>query len=105
MLWGVGVLLCTIPVNSITLCLLSRLSKKENEARDSRIKRTTECISNMKLLKLQSWERYFERDIQKFRGEELGSHLERGSVRAINQAISNSVPAIALVVTLAAYSK
>jgi len=41
MLWGVGILLCTIPVNSITLHLLSRLSKKENEARDSRIKRTT----------------------------------------------------------------
>jgi ABC-type multidrug transport system fused ATPase/permease subunit len=52
-LYGIGVLLLTIPVNSITIRLLNRLSKYENEAKDARTKRTSESIANMKLLKLQ----------------------------------------------------
>ena len=52
-LWGIGVLLLTIPMNAITLRVLNRLRKQENLAKDARNKRTTECISNMKILKLQ----------------------------------------------------
>lgn len=52
-LWGIAVPLLTIPVNSVALLLLNRLSKYENEAKDARTRRTAESISNMKLLKLQ----------------------------------------------------
>ena len=104
-LWGIGVLLLTIPVNSITLRILNRLSKYENEAKDARTKRTTESIDNMKLLKLQGWEQRFADDIRGHRREELRRHISRGLVRALNSAISNAVPAIVLVVTLTAYVK
>eukprot|EP00560_Eucampia_antarctica_P005397 CAMPEP_0197838104 /NCGR_PEP_ID=MMETSP1437-20131217/34366_1 /TAXON_ID=49252 ORGANISM="Eucampia antarctica, Strain CCMP1452" /NCGR_SAMPLE_ID=MMETSP1437 /ASSEMBLY_ACC=CAM_ASM_001096 /LENGTH=80 /DNA_ID=CAMNT_0043445663 /DNA_START=123 /DNA_END=362 /DNA_ORIENTATION=+ len=57
----------------------------------------------MKLLKLQSWEKTFESDIEYYRQKELRLHSIRGAVRALNQAISNAVPAIVLVVTLTAY--
>lgn len=52
-LYGLGVLLMVIPINSVTLRILERMKKYENEAKDARTKRTTEAISNMKLLKLQ----------------------------------------------------
>jgi hypothetical protein len=57
----------------------------------------------MKLLKLQAWEGSFEDDIRTHRKEELSRHATRGIIRALNQAISNAVPALVLVVTLTAY--
>jgi len=104
-LWGIGVLLLTIPLNSITLRILNKMSKFENEAKDARTRRTSEAISNMKLLKLQGWEETFADDIRKYRHEELRRHQARGIIRAVNQAISNAVPALVLVVTLAAYAR
>ena len=104
-LWGILVLVMVIPLNSITLRILNRMRRFENEAKDSRTKRTTEAISNMKLLKLQAWEKNFAADIRTHRKEELRRHVSRGVIRALNQAISNAVPALVLVVTLTAYSK
>ena len=105
MSYGLAVLLLTIPLNSVTLRILNRMSRYENEAKDARTKRTSESIANMKLLKLQAWEHSFEDDIRAHRMEELRRHATRGIIRAINQAISNAVPALVLVVTLAAYAK
>jgi len=104
-LWGFGVLLLQIPLNVVGLRVLNRLSKKQNEAKDARTKRTTEAITNMKLLKLQAWDKIFEDKISKHREVELKRHIDRGTFRAFNSAISNAVPAIILVVTLAAYKK
>mmetsp|Transcript_30339 Transcript_30339/g.45944 ORF Transcript_30339/g.45944 Transcript_30339/m.45944 type:complete len:1588 (-) Transcript_30339:395-5158(-) len=103
--WGMGVLLTVIPLNSLTLRRLTKMRKAEVEAKDSRTKRTSEAISNMKLLKLQAWENYFADDIRRYRKTELDRHASRGLVRAFNSAISNAVPAIVLLVTLTAYSK
>ncbi|GKY99326.1 hypothetical protein MPSEU_000887600 [Mayamaea pseudoterrestris] len=101
--WGIGVLLLTIPTNSVVLRVLNRISRLENEARDARTRRTSESISNMKLLKLQGWENNFAQDIRNSRTQELKRHVTRGGIRALNQAISNAVPSLVLVVTLTAY--
>lgn len=100
-----AVLLTIIPLNSVTLRVLDRLARGENEARDARTKRTKESINNMKLLKVQGWEKQFADDIERHRIDELNRHKKRGIVRAINSAISNAVPALVLVVTLTAYAK
>ncbi len=84
---------------------MNRLGKKEFEAKDARTKRTSEAIANMKLLKLQGWEKHFRKGIEKQRKEELRRHINRGAFRALNNAISNAVPAIVLVVTLTAYRR
>jgi ABC-type multidrug transport system fused ATPase/permease subunit len=103
--WGIGVLLSVVPINSITLRILDRLARAENESKDARTKRTTESITNMKLLKVQAWERRFAEDISGHRNDELSRHKTRGLIRALNSAISNAVPALVLVVTLKAYAK
>jgi ATP-binding cassette subfamily C (CFTR/MRP) protein 1 len=103
--WGLGVLLTTIPINALTLRILNRLSVKEIEAKDARMKKTTESVTNMQLLKLMSWEHLFARDIQSQREEEMRRHTKRVVVRAFSQAISNTAPAISLVATLTAYAK
>ncbi|KAL3923783.1 MAG: hypothetical protein SGILL_001446, partial [Bacillariaceae sp.] len=104
-LYGLAVLLTVIPLNTITLRILDKLSQRENEAKRNRTKRTNESISNMQLLKVQSWEKEFAKDIENHRRDELQRHRTRGIVRAVNSAISNAVPALVLVVTLAAYAK
>lgn len=103
--WGLVVMLMVIPMNSITLRYLDRLSREENEAKRNRTKRTNESIAHMKLLKVQAWEKVFAKDVEGHRDSELNRHKRRGVVRAINSAISNSVPSLVLVVTLAAYAK
>lgn len=102
---GISVLLLTIPTNALCLRVLNKLSKYESEAKDVRTRKTVEAITNMKLLKLQAWEREFEKKIEDARKEEIKRHIARGAFRALNQAISNAVPAIVLVVTLTAYQK
>lgn len=104
-LWGIAVLILTIPINSVALRVLNRLAKYENEAKDARTKRTAESLSNMKLLKLQGWEQHFADDIRQHRRDELKHHVNRGVIRALNSAVSNAVPSIVLVVTLTAYVK
>jgi ATP-binding cassette subfamily C (CFTR/MRP) protein 1 len=104
-IWGLSVLLATIPINAMILRILNRLNRRETEAKDARMKKTTESISNMQLLKLQSWESIFARDIENFREEELKRLTKRGAVRALNQAISFAVPTITLVATLFAYAR
>jgi len=104
-LWGFSILLLQIPLNSVGLRVLNRLSKKQNEAKDARTSSTTEAISNMKLLKLQAWDNIFEDKIKKHREEELRRHINRGTFRALNSAISNAIPAIILVITLGAYAR
>lgn len=104
-LWGLAVLLTVIPLNSITLRILDRLARSENEAKSARTRRTNESITHMKLLKLSAWEKIFASDVDRHRRDELHRHKSRGVVRAINSAVSNAVPALVLVVTLAAYAK
>ena len=104
-LLGVMVLLTTIPINAITLRILNRLNLKETVAKDERMKKTTESIVNMTLLKLLVWENIFANGVQGHREEELRKLKQRGSIRALNTAISNAVPTITLVVTLSAYAK
>jgi len=103
--WGFLILLLQIPTNIFGLRVLSHLSKKLNEAKDSRTRKTTEALSNMKLLKLQAWDNSFEEKIQQQREEELRRQLKRGTFQALNSAISNAVPSIILVVTLGAYKR
>ena len=78
--WGLAVLLTVIPANSVVLRISDRLSRLENEARSARTKRTNESIANMKLLKLQSWEREFAKDIEHHRRDELMFHRKRGVI-------------------------
>lgn len=104
-MWGVSVLLATIPINAATLRVLNRLAAREAAAKDARMRKTTESVGNMPLLKLQGWERIFARDVQQRRGEELDRHSKKGAVRALNQAVSNVVPTVTLVATLSAYAK
>ena len=94
-LYGIAVLLTTIPLNSVVLRVLNKLTKQENAAKDERFRRTTEAISNMKLLKLfGSWTSVFSGHIEESRDEQMKRRQKKGSVRALNQAFSNAVPVI-----------
>ena len=105
-LYGIAVLLTTIPLNSVVLRVLNKLTKQENAAKDERFRRTTEAISNMKLLKLfGSWTSVFSGHIEESRDEQMKRRQKKGSVRALNQAFSNAVPVISLVVTLGHYAR
>ena len=53
----------------------------------------------------KGWENNFADAITVERNEEMRRHLKRGSIRALNSAVSNSIPTLVLVVTLTAYAK
>lgn len=101
--YGVSVLLITIPLNAALLSHLTSLSLKETTARQARTQRTTESLRSIQLLKLLSWDAAPE--IKAERDRELSLHERRGVVRATSTAIFNTVPALVLVVTMAAYAR
>ncbi len=70
-------MLLTIPTNALTLRVLNRLSRDELRAKDVRTAKTSEAITNMKLLNLMGWERHFEKGIEEARKEELRWHIKK----------------------------
>lgn len=101
--YGVAVYGIAIPLNAGILRVLTSLARKETEARQLRTQRTTESLRSIQLLKLLSWDA--APDIRSARNQELALHEKRGVVRAVNTAIANAVPAMVLVVTMAAYAR
>ncbi|XP_027350602.1 ABC transporter C family member 5-like isoform X2 [Abrus precatorius] len=49
-------------------------------AKDERMRKTSECLRNMRILKLQAWEDRYRIRLEEMRGVEFGGHLTAGGV-------------------------
>lgn len=60
-----------IPTNKFMATKLYRLQKIQMLKKDERIKKINEIINGIKILKINSWESYFEEHVKKIRAEEI----------------------------------
>lgn len=60
-----------IPTNKFMATKLYRLQKIQMLKKDERIKKINEIINGIKILKINSWESYFEDHVKKIRAEEI----------------------------------
>jgi len=68
---GILVFIVAVKVNIGNSRSLAKYQKKLMKATDARVSATTECLNNIKMIKLYSWEQTFTRMIGQKRKEEL----------------------------------
>ncbi|KAJ7561975.1 hypothetical protein O6H91_03G050700 [Diphasiastrum complanatum] len=71
MIAGLLTMLLIVGLSVVTASKFRSFRMKALRAKDDRMKGTTESLSNMKVIKLQSWEEYFCKKIEELRKEEL----------------------------------
>lgn len=100
---GIGVFIVSLLVN----ISLSRWNAKQQvkymKKQDARISVTTECLNNIKMIKLYSWVEIFRKLIAKKRGEELSMQLIRININMIIMASLYFFPIMLQVVSFTAY--
>lgn len=60
-----------IPANKLMASTLVRLQSKQMLKKDERIKKINEILNGIQIIKINSWENYFEKCIKKIRSEEI----------------------------------
>ncbi|KAL2613213.1 hypothetical protein R1flu_024905 [Riccia fluitans] len=72
MIAGLSTLLIVVAVNVFVVGKMRTFRVKYLQAKDARMKSTVECLSNMKVIKLQSWDQLFLHKIEALRSVERG---------------------------------
>ena len=73
------------------------------KATDARVSATTECINNIKMIKLYSWEKIFLNFIGEKRKEELKVLLYRMLTFCMTMTLLNFFPQFLMVLTFSVY--
>ncbi|CAM6082693.1 unnamed protein product [Calypogeia fissa] len=72
MLAGLGSLLFVLFVNSLIVRRMRTFRANLLAMKDKRMRATTECLSNLKVIKLQTWDEMFKERIERIREQERG---------------------------------
>jgi ATP-binding cassette subfamily C (CFTR/MRP) protein 1 len=100
---GVLVILASIPLTGITAQWMGRLQKHLMAAKDQRVQINQEILANMKIVKVQAWERPFLKKITKFRQIELNKMYMYMLGQAITGLMWSAVPLLIALCTFGAY--
>lgn len=100
---GVAVILLSIPLTAVSAQWMGKLKKKLMEKKDDRVQANQETIVNMKVVKLQAWERPFHDKVAYLRKVELRQLLIYALSQACNWLMWGAVPLLIALSTFAAY--
>lgn len=101
---GVGILLITIPLQTLLLNFQRALQKRQMKIKDKRTSLTSEMLNNIKSLKLYAWEDPYKAQISHVRNDlELGNLKRYGRFLAFNQLVFSSVPHFVSTATFALF--
>lgn len=74
---GLGVFFIAFIINTVLSKFQAKLQKEYMKKQDARVSATTESLNNIKMLKLYSWTKQFESNINDKREEEIGVYWRR----------------------------
>jgi ABC-type bacteriocin/lantibiotic exporter with double-glycine peptidase domain len=74
---GIGVFVLSIVFNLILSRILEKYQKQYMQTQDARVSMTTECMNNIKMIKMYSWIEIFQRLVTEKRQKELSSQFKR----------------------------
>ncbi|WWC65952.1 uncharacterized protein I303_108574 [Kwoniella dejecticola CBS 10117] len=101
---GISVICLTIPLKVVMFKYISKLRKAQNEVVDSRVKLVSEVLSNMRAVKVYTYEDWFGSQIRDMRQAELKRFLANNLVKSILTAIMSFIPTLAAVATFIVYA-
>jgi ABC-type transport system involved in cytochrome bd biosynthesis fused ATPase/permease subunit len=100
---GVGVFVVSLLVNISLSRWNARVQKRYMKKLDARVSITTECLNNIKMIKLFSWVGIFDKLIASKRNEELGMQLIRISINMIIMSSLYFFPIMLKIVSFTTY--
>jgi ATP-binding cassette subfamily C (CFTR/MRP) protein 4 len=83
---GVGVLLLFIPLQGLFARRFGSLRKRAVRFRDDRVRAISDLLMGMQVVKLNAWERPFEKMISDVRVDELSMLRKASYLKGINEA-------------------
>ncbi|KAI6099033.1 hypothetical protein F5141DRAFT_1144217 [Pisolithus sp. B1] len=102
---GVGIMIFSIPLNTIIARFLKKMQEKQMKNRDHRTRLMTELLANIKSIKLYAWEYAFMRRILHVRNDlELRMMRKIGIVSALNNTLWGGIPLVVAFSSLAVAS-
>ncbi|KAL2613231.1 hypothetical protein R1flu_024923 [Riccia fluitans] len=99
MLAGFSAMLLVVALNFFLVDKMRTYRYGGLKSKDSRMKTTVECLSNMKVIKLQSWDNLFLKKIEQLRAVELGWLASYMYTWACSIFVIWTVPVLVAVVT------
>jgi len=100
---GVLVIMMSIPTTSKVAKWMGTLQRKLMARKDERVQTNQECISSMKVIKLQAWEEPFREKVIGLRRQELRQLFFNFLGKAANRILWTSVPMMVALATFGAY--
>jgi len=100
---GVLVILISIPLTTKTSSMMGRLQRSLMKVKDNRIEVNNEILGNMKIVKLQAWERPFSEKVNSLRQTELSKLFWYMMGKILSILIWSTVPLAISVGTFGTY--
>ncbi|XP_035226233.1 ATP-binding cassette sub-family C member 8-like isoform X2 [Stegodyphus dumicola] len=102
---GSATVIFLVPIQYYICTLLSRIQEKALDVSDDRLKKTTELLQGIKLLKLYGWEKTYANLVKKIRDKELKILRSDAICVAFNTFITQTSSIIVTLVTFSLFSK
>lgn len=102
---GSAIVIFLVPIQYFICKLLSRIQRKSLDISDERLKKTTELLQGIKLLKLYGWEKIYANLVQKIREKELKILYKDAFCVAFNTFLTQTSSIILTLVTFSLFSK
>ncbi|XP_010499572.1 PREDICTED: ABC transporter C family member 12-like [Camelina sativa] len=102
-LFGSLILFLLIPLQTLIISKMRKLTKEGLQWTDKRVGITNEILASMDTVKCYAWEKSFESRIQEIRNEELSWFRKAQLLSAFNSFILNSIPVVVTVVSFGVF--
>uniref|UniRef100_A0A1J3J339 ABC-type xenobiotic transporter n=7 Tax=Noccaea caerulescens TaxID=107243 RepID=A0A1J3J339_NOCCA len=102
-LFGSLILFLIIPLQTMIISKMRKLTKEGLQWTDNRVGITNEILASMDTIKCYAWEKSFESRIQGIRNEELSWFRKAQLLSAFNSFILNSIPVVVTVVSFGVF--
>eukprot|EP00127_Corallochytrium_limacisporum_P002056 Clim_evm44s99 gene=Clim_evmTU44s99 len=101
---GLGVMLLTMPLNSMISVKLKKLQQRQMTAKDHRMKLMDEILNGIKVVKLYAWDQYFEDCVTEARSEEVDAMRRRVYMIVLSSFSFTMAPFMVAIATFATYT-
>ncbi|KAI8837003.1 P-loop containing nucleoside triphosphate hydrolase protein [Chytriomyces cf. hyalinus JEL632] len=100
---GISLLLFAVPLQTWLFKKMKVIRAKQAPITDSRVKKTTEILNGVRVIKLFNWETSFFRMVQEIRQGELVQVLTRSVYQALVMTQAQTIPALCTCVSFVVY--
>ncbi|KAJ4474310.1 multidrug resistance-associated ABC transporter [Lentinula aciculospora] len=101
---GLGVLIFSLPIQTVLVLIMMKQRQKGVKITDSRIRLTTEVLQGIRLLKLYAWEKFYAGKITELRKRELETIKNSLFATAGLIAMMTFIPILASVLSFITYA-